>query len=981
MATERIQIIVSENGSRTVVRNIQDIGTAAGNSASALDLLKNALVGLGIAATIRELIELADAFTNIQNRIRIVTDGVQQLTVVNQALYDIANKTRQSYEGTVETYTRVALSAKALGISQNDLLKFTENLNKAIALSGVNSQTATNGMIQLSQGMAAGRLQGQDLRAVLEDIPTVGDVIAEHFKVTRGELRQMGAEGKITAKDIIEAFTQGGQEINEKFGKTIPTISQGFTVLKNSVVEFVGQVATSSGATTALANALLAIAHNIDPIARSVGALAASFLLLGVVIPQVTNAIKLLTFAIASNPLGAIIVVITTTIALLAAFSDEISIGQGHLATLRDIAVATWEEIKSGLSSLASFFKENFGTLYTLASQLFSGLDLSIAGILQLYGRYLDTVIGLFRGAYNAVVAIWNGLPAAFESIFTSAMNGAIKLVESGVNTIIGAVNKVTSFAGAGSISQVSLGQLQQSTAASGSNLGKSIGDAFKQGFDYSGASDEINKILNRGDDIAQERAIENTERLRREAAARASLNNAGKGSPIPDEKTGKKTFADYLKNLQDEVTLLQQDERSREVLKAVLSVEEGLRRKLTDAEKQQLTVVAQHIQTLQDAQVFKDYNKQLDQEISLTNLNVRAKAEMQAQYQLEDQLKRKLTATEIALVKAKTDELLAAQDQKAINDVIVGLQTQNTLLQTNVKERTARATILQLETQLGRQLTPVEAAQITTLTQQNEALQRQAQLLQEINGPKEDLLQREQDLNVLFAQGKITLDQYNTSMRQLAVDLTATSNTLQGGILNGLAQIAARSNDLSKTVGDGIVSAFDDATDALVNFAKTGKLNVDSLFSDIAGQLLKLATNELFAELIGGFGGGSGPVHSGPQGSGAGGWAQTGVGLLGALGSLWGFAGGGSFTVGGSGGTDSQLAAFKVTPGERVTVQTPSQQQAASPAASVGVKIVNITDPMEAVNAMSSPEGEKVILNAITRNPNTVRQVIGARS
>ena len=227
-------------GGRAVERSLGRINARA-------DALRTSLARtfafIGVGAGVRALVNYADTLTNVQNRLKLVTNSQQELTERTSDLFGIANRTRSSFESTATLYNRVALSARELGKSQEELLQFTESLNQAIILSGVSATEARNGLIQLSQGIASGALRGDELRSVLEQLPAVADVIAERLGVTRGELRLMGAEGLITADIILDAFKDAREELEDRFALTVPTVSQSFEILKNKVIEFVGAVA------------------------------------------------------------------------------------------------------------------------------------------------------------------------------------------------------------------------------------------------------------------------------------------------------------------------------------------------------------------------------------------------------------------------------------------------------------------------------------------------------------------------------------------------------------------------------------------------------------------------------------------------------------------------------------------------------------------------------------------------------------------
>lgn len=88
MATERIQIVVSERGARTVRRDIEDIGTGALSAERGLTLLKRTLGSLGVGLALHELVQLADTYTNIQNRLKLVTTSTENLATVTAELFE-----------------------------------------------------------------------------------------------------------------------------------------------------------------------------------------------------------------------------------------------------------------------------------------------------------------------------------------------------------------------------------------------------------------------------------------------------------------------------------------------------------------------------------------------------------------------------------------------------------------------------------------------------------------------------------------------------------------------------------------------------------------------------------------------------------------------------------------------------------------------------------------------------------------------------
>ncbi len=263
MAVDNIGVVLTTRGARTVRRDLETIGVSAGKAQTAVTLLRRAMGLLGAGLLIKQYATLSDEFINIRNRIKIVTSSMEELIEVHERLLSIANATRSSFRGTTELFVRLSLAAKALGIEQDRLLPVTKSINEAILLSGATAREAEAGLIQLSQGIAANRLGGDELRSVLEQLPVVADVIAKSMGITRGELRLMGEQGKITGEIIVKAFEKARVELADKFAKQVPTIAQQLTVLRNVTVDFIGKLNESTGILTKITGAIKFLSDHV----------------------------------------------------------------------------------------------------------------------------------------------------------------------------------------------------------------------------------------------------------------------------------------------------------------------------------------------------------------------------------------------------------------------------------------------------------------------------------------------------------------------------------------------------------------------------------------------------------------------------------------------------------------------------------------------------------------------------------------------
>ncbi len=229
--------------------------------------LRNALVGVVGALGVRELIRTADAYAQIQNRLRIVTDSTDELTAANERLFDIAQDTRQEFGATVELYTRASIAAGELGASQEDLFNLVEITGQALAIQGGAASEASGALRQLSQAFASGIVRAEEFNSILEGAFPLAQAAARGIDEAGGSvgrLRNLVIEGKVSSEEFFRAILDGGQSLAGTFDKTIPTVSQAVINLKNSFQFLVGGIDQATGATGAIAVAIKEFSAFID---------------------------------------------------------------------------------------------------------------------------------------------------------------------------------------------------------------------------------------------------------------------------------------------------------------------------------------------------------------------------------------------------------------------------------------------------------------------------------------------------------------------------------------------------------------------------------------------------------------------------------------------------------------------------------------------------------------------------------------------
>lgn len=226
--------------------------------------LTGAFAGLATIQLGRQFVEMADRAKTVENRLKLVTESSTELAQVQSDLFRLAQSSNASFEGTVELYARLARATSELGISQSRLLSVTETINQAIAVSGASSQEAQAALIQLSQGLAAGALRGEELNSVMEQTPRLAQAIAAGMGITIGQLREMGKEGRLTAGAVIQALESQADVISREYGQMEMTVGQAMQRLSNSVLKAIGSVDQASGFSHRLAQAIDAVSRAVD---------------------------------------------------------------------------------------------------------------------------------------------------------------------------------------------------------------------------------------------------------------------------------------------------------------------------------------------------------------------------------------------------------------------------------------------------------------------------------------------------------------------------------------------------------------------------------------------------------------------------------------------------------------------------------------------------------------------------------------------
>ena len=224
---------------------------------------KTLLAGFSGVQIVSSLKAQADHYTELSNKIKLVSDSEKQHAQAMATVFDISMKTAQSTQAVSAVYQSFAQNAKELGISQRQVADVTETISKAVAISGASAAEAQNSLTQFGQVLLMGKFRAQEYNSVMTQTPAVMQAIARGLGVTMAQLKAMSDDGELTTDKIIIGIERSKASVDELYGKTSTTVSASLQNLSTATEKWVGELDSSLGATEAVASAINVLANNL----------------------------------------------------------------------------------------------------------------------------------------------------------------------------------------------------------------------------------------------------------------------------------------------------------------------------------------------------------------------------------------------------------------------------------------------------------------------------------------------------------------------------------------------------------------------------------------------------------------------------------------------------------------------------------------------------------------------------------------------
>lgn len=428
-----------------------------GNATGALGSIKSALAGIAIGATVGKAMNMSDDYANMNARLNMINDGMQSTNELQKSIFTSAQRTGSAYTEMANGVAKMRMQAGDVFQNNGETIAFLETMNKSFVVGGASIEEQKSAMMQLTQAMASGKLQGDELRSLAETSPALIQAIANKLGVTRGEVKKLGADGKITADIVKTAMLEASETIDQQF-KNMPLtwgrawqnfinfVTKAFEPLSikiNQIVnsaEFQQFASMVASAIQFVINALIVlmdiigavwskigpvikwIADNWSIIAPIVMAVAGAMLYYWATTNLVTFAMKALEMAIgavnavmAMNPVSLTIMAIIILIGIIYAAINAFNQWAGTSISATGVIIG-------------SVFALGM-TIWNILMFIFNIVILIINGILALVFGLINMIIGFFFMLYQFILMILAGILGLFDWLVTGIINFALELV------------------------------------------------------------------------------------------------------------------------------------------------------------------------------------------------------------------------------------------------------------------------------------------------------------------------------------------------------------------------------------------------------------------------------------------------------------------------------------------------------------------------------------------------------------------------
>lgn len=424
----------------------EDFNDEVRKGASAADGLADSIMGMvGAYASfqgIQKLVDLSDTYVQTTARLGMMNDGLQTTEELQQMIFASAQRSRASYQATADAVSKLGLNAGDAFDSTQEIVAFAEQLNKQFVIAGTDAASMEGAMTQLVQALGAGALRGDELNSIFEAAPNLIQSIADYMDVPIGKIKEMAADGLITADIVKNAMLSAADETNAKFESMPMTWSQVWTGVMNElymasipILEFISMLAQNweilepivIGVATAIGlyTAALMIHNAIEGIAALSKAVHGAALMMETGATFAATAAQYgFNAALYACPLTWILILIIAVIAAIYAIIAAINKVTGSTISATGVIAGS---IMVALAFIGNIFIAAINLIIDVFVVLWNFIGSFVNFFANVFNDPIGAICRLFFDLVDTVLSLLQALASAIDTLFGSNLAGAVQ--------------------------------------------------------------------------------------------------------------------------------------------------------------------------------------------------------------------------------------------------------------------------------------------------------------------------------------------------------------------------------------------------------------------------------------------------------------------------------------------------------------------------------------------------------------------------
>lgn len=512
----------------------QEVSAGTQQANELTNTIKRAVAAYVSIQSVGKALNISDELVQTTSRLNMMNDGVQTTAELVNMVYAAAQDARGSFSQMADVVARFGNNAKDAFSSSEEVVAFADLIQKQMTIAGASTQEAANAELQLSQALGSGVLRGDELNSIFEQAPNLIQNIADYLDVPIGKIREMAADGELSADVVKAAIFSAADDINSKFNEMPMTWGQMWQSMQNTaliafqpVLQRLNDLANSEAFQTFIQGAIEAMATlanillNVFEIAASVGAFIGDNW--SIIAPIIYGVIAALGAYLAIMGIVNAITAISAAIDATKAAADALAAGQTFLWTVQQYGLnaalaacpITWIIVLI-IALIAIIFAvcNAIAKMTGIANSGFGVITGGVNVVIQFFKNLGLTVANIALGIGNAIAALASNMMTAFHNAICNVQSWFYNLLSTALSVIEGicaALNKLpfVEFDYSGISSAADDYAAKASEAAGNKEDYQSISDAFNEGFTTfdafqdGWASDAFNAGAAWGDGIA----------------------------------------------------------------------------------------------------------------------------------------------------------------------------------------------------------------------------------------------------------------------------------------------------------------------------------------------------------------------------------------------------------------------------------------------------------------------------------------------